>query len=76
VTFPGNVWSGSASIVTFARLSEPDKRNVGFVHLDLGWMTKRSAIVGSMLPALFIVPIITVSPSSMFRRVTKPLMGR
>ena len=38
-------------------------------------MTDMSAIVSSTVPALFIVPTTTFSPSSMFRRVTMPSMG-
>ncbi len=38
-------------------------------------MTDMSAISRSTVPALFIVPIITVSPSSMLRRVTSPSIG-
>ena len=34
-----------------------------------------SATVSSTVPALFIVPMTTVSPSSMFRFVTMPLIG-
>ena len=34
-----------------------------------------SAIVSSTVPALFIVPTTAVSPSSMFRRVTRPSIG-
>ena len=39
------------------------------------WITDMSAIVSSTVPALFIVPITTVSPSWMLRRVTMPSMG-
>ena len=34
-----------------------------------------SAMVSSTVPALFIVPTTTVSPSSMLRRVTMPSIG-
>ena len=34
-----------------------------------------SAMVSSTVPALFIVPMTTVSPSSMLRRVTMPVIG-
>ncbi len=39
------------------------------------WMTDMSASVSSTVPALFIVPIIAVSPSWMLRRVTMPSIG-
>ena len=38
-------------------------------------MTDMSATVSSTVPALFIVPTITFSPSSMLRRVTMPSNG-
>jgi hypothetical protein len=38
-------------------------------------MTDMSATVSSTVPALFIVPTITFSPSSMLRRVTMPSKG-
>jgi hypothetical protein len=38
-------------------------------------MSAMSATVSSTVPALFIVPMTTVSPSSMLRRVTMPLIG-
>ncbi len=38
-------------------------------------MTDMSAMVSSIVPALFIVPTTAVSPSSMFRRVTRPSIG-
>ena len=75
VTLPVKVWPGIASIVTLA----------GCPNLTLGmsvsststsaWMTDMSAIVSSTVPALFIVPMTTVSPSSMLRRVTMPVIG-
>ena len=39
------------------------------------WMTDMSATVSSCVPALFIVPTTTFSPSSMLRRVTMPSNG-
>ena len=39
------------------------------------WIIDMSAIVSSTVPALFIVPITAVSPSSMLRLVTRPSMG-
>ena len=75
VTLPVNVLPGIASIVILA----------GWPSLTFGMsvsststsasMTDMSAIVSSTVPALFIVPMTTVSPSSMFRRVTMPLIG-
>ena len=75
VTLPVNVWPGIASIVTFA----------GWPILTVGMsvsststsasMIDMSAIVSSTVPALFIVPMTTVSPSSMLRRVTMPSIG-
>ena len=38
-------------------------------------MIDMSAIVSSTVPALFIVPMTTVSPSSMLRRETMPSIG-
>ena len=38
-------------------------------------MIDMSAMVSRTVPALFIVPIITFSPSSMLRRVTMPSIG-
>ena len=75
VTFPVKVFSGIASMVIFAV----------WPRLTLGMsvsststsasITDMSAIVSSTVPALFIVPMTTISPSSMFRRVTMPLIG-
>ena len=36
---------------------------------------EKSAMVSSTVPGLFIVPMTTVSPSSMLRRVTMPSIG-
>ena len=38
-------------------------------------MTDMSAMVSRTVPALFIVPTMTFSPSSIFRRVIMPSMG-
>ena len=75
VTLPVNVLSGIASIVIFA----------SWPILTIGMsvsststsasMTDMSAMVSSTVPALFIVPMTTVSPSSMLRRVTMPSIG-
>ena len=75
VTWPGNVWSGSASMVTLAGC--PMASAGMSVSSTSIWasMTDMSAIVISTVPALFIVPMTTVSPSSMFRRVMMPSMG-
>ena len=75
VTLPVNVLFGIASIVTFATCP----------NLTLGMsvsststsasMMDISATVSSTVPALFIVPMTTVSPSSMFLFVRMPLIG-
>ena len=38
-------------------------------------MTDKSAMVIRMVPALFIVPIMAISPSSTLRELTIPSMG-
>ena len=38
-------------------------------------ITERSATVARTVPWLFIVPMTTVSPSSILRRVTTPVIG-
>ena len=68
VTLPVKVLPGMASIVTFATLAELHARDVGFVDFDLR-LDHRTCppSVSSTVPALFIVPMTTVSPSSMLR---------
>ena len=75
VTLPVNVLPGIASIVTFAFWpSFTFGMSVSSTSTSAS-MTDMSAIVSSTVPALFIVPMTTVSPSSMLRRVTMPVIG-
>ena len=75
VTFPVNVLSGNASIVilVICPILTPGM-SVSSTSTSAS-MTDMSAIVNSTVPALFIVPMTTISPSSMLRRVTMPLIG-
>ena len=69
------VWPGIASIVTLAGWP---KRTLGISVSSTSTsasMIDMSAMVSSTVPALFIVPMTTVSPSSMLRRVTMPAIG-
>jgi hypothetical protein len=75
LTRPRNILSGTASIVT--RASWPTA-TVGMSVSSTSTsasITDMSAIVRSTVPALFMVPTMTFSPSSMFRRVTRPSIG-
>ena len=75
VTLPVNVLSGIASMVIFAIWP---RESVGMSVSSTSTsasMTDMSAIVSSTVPALFIVPTTTISPSSMLRRVTMPSIG-
>jgi hypothetical protein len=75
VTVPPNVRSRIASIVTFARWpSRTCGMSVSSTSTS-AWMTDMSAIVSITVPGLFIVPMTTISPSSMFRRVMMPSIG-
>ena len=75
VTLPVNVLFGIASIVTFAIWPNLTVGMSVSSTSTSASMTDMSAIVSSTVPALFIVPMTTVSPSSMFRLVTMPLIG-
>jgi hypothetical protein len=75
VTRPPKVRFGNASIRMEA-LSPYEilGRSVSST-LTLASITLRSAMVRRREPGLFIVPTIAVSPSWIFRRVTRPLIG-
>ena len=75
VTLPLNSLSGRASIVIFASWPIRTKGTSVSSTSTSASMTDMSAIVSSTVPALFIVPIITISPCSTLRRVTMPSMG-
>ncbi len=75
VTLPLNFLSGIASIVIFAGCpSRIDGMSVSSTSTSAS-MTDMSAMVSITVPALFMVPMTTISPCSMFRRVTMPSMG-
>ena len=75
VTLPVKVLPGIASIVTLAICpSFTVGMSVSSTSTSAS-MTDMSATVSSTVPALFIVPMTTVSPSSMLRRVMMPLIG-
>ena len=75
VTLAVNVLPGSASIVTLAVCpSCTVGMSVSSTSTSVS-MTDRSAIVSRTVPGLFIVPMMAVSPASMFRRVTMPSIG-
>jgi hypothetical protein len=57
------------------RLAELHERDVGLVDSTSASITDMSATVSSTVPALFMVPTMTFSPSSMLRRVTMPSKG-
>ncbi len=75
VTRPRKMRRGKASISTTAL----SRRVISGTSVSSTSMTasttERSLIVRRRLPGLFMVPTIAVSPSSMFRRVTRPAMG-
>ena len=76
VTWPLNVLSGMRVDRDLRRLAELHVRDVRSRRLRLRpGSTDMSASVSSTVPALFIVPITTVSPSWMLRRVTMPSIG-
>ena len=75
VTRPLNMWSGTASIVTTADCPMVTFGiSVSSTSIS-AWIADMSATVSSTVPALFIVPTTTFSPSSMLRRVTMPSIG-
>ena len=75
VTLPVNSVSSKASIrIVALSPTEIDGTSVSSTCTTTS-ITERSEIVSTRLPGLFIVPMMTVSPSSTFRRVTLPSMG-
>ncbi len=63
VTRPLNVFSGSASMVTFANCPSVTLGMFVSSTSTSAWITDMSASVNSTVPALFIVPMTAVSPS-------------
>ena len=76
VTLPVNFLVGHRVDGDLGLLAELHERDVGLVDLDLRLDDRHVGDVSSTVPALFIVPMMTVSPCSMFRRVTMPSIGR
>ncbi len=75
VTRPLNILSGTASIVTTAAWPMATFGiSVSSTSIS-AWIADMSATVSSTVPALFIVPRTTFSPSSILRRVTMPSIG-
>ena len=75
VTSPGNSRSGKASRSTVALSPRVIWGTSVSSTSSTTSITVRSETVRTRLPGLFIVPTITVSPCSTFRRVTLPAMG-
>ena len=75
VTLPANSLSGIASMVILAGWPIfTNGMSVSSTSTSAS-ITDMSAMVINTVPALFIVPMTTVSPCSMLRRVTMPSMG-
>jgi hypothetical protein len=75
VTLPVNVLPGIASIVIFAFCPSCTLGMSVSSTSTSASITDMSATVSRTVPALFMVPTTTVSPSSMLRRVMMPVIG-